>query len=117
MIDFAAESSQAFKFDLQVDGGEMSCYLARPDSDSSLGILVCMHGPGVDEFVRDICNRLANEGYLAIAPNLYHRQGFQPIEPWTNVVDSESIRDMDAALNFLKKSGAETLGIVGFCMG
>ena len=103
--------------DLRIDGSEMSCYLARPDSDGSLGILVCMHGPGVDVFIQDICKRLANEGSLAIAPNLYHRQAPQPIEPWTKMVDAESIQDMGAALDFLKKSGAATLGILGFCMG
>ncbi|MFT7244213.1 MAG: carboxymethylenebutenolidase [Candidatus Azotimanducaceae bacterium] len=103
--------------DLRVDDSEMSCYLARPDFDASQGILVCMHGPGVDEFVRDICKRLAKEGYLAIAPDLYHRQGVQPIKPWTAVVDSESIRDMDAAINFLEESGDVRLGVLGFCMG
>lgn len=104
--------------DLRVDGSDMICYLARAEVDASQGIVVCMHGPGIDEFVRDICKRLGKEGYLVIAPNLYHREGDQPIEPpWPKIVDSEAVKDMGAALCFLEESGAGALGILGFCMG
>lgn len=76
-----------------------------------------MHGPGIDEFIRDICERLAVEGYLTIAPNFYHRLGANLSEPWTKVDDSEAILDMQRAIDFLENSGAASLGIIGFCMG
>jgi len=76
-----------------------------------------MHGPGVDGFIRDICKRLAAEGYVAIAPNLYHRQGKNPSEPWTKVDDLESIADMRTAVDFLESQQVEPIGAVGFCMG
>jgi carboxymethylenebutenolidase len=102
---------------LSVGGSMMDCYVARPESNALGGVLVCMHGPGVDEFMRDICMRLAAEGYLAIAPNVYHRQETDSSEPWTKLDDSEAISDMQAATEFLVDSTPESLGVVGFCMG
>ena len=102
---------------LAVDDNLMDCYVARPRANVLGGILVCMHGPGVDEFVRDICKRLAKAGYLTIAPNFYHRQGAYLSEPWTKVEDAEAIADMQAATEFLANLHAKPLGVVGFCMG
>jgi len=102
---------------LMVTGREMDCYVARPLATAKTGILTCMHGPGVDEFIRDICKRLASEGYLAIAPNVYHRQGKAASEPWLNVDDAEAIADMQAATDFLEAEGVTSIGVVGFCMG
>ncbi|MEE8041272.1 MAG: dienelactone hydrolase family protein, partial [Pseudomonadales bacterium] len=63
---------------LEVDGTPMRCYLTLPDDARGLGttagVLVCMHAPGVDDFILGICDRLANAGFAAIAPDLYHRQ-------------------------------------------
>jgi carboxymethylenebutenolidase len=79
-----------------------------------------MHGPGIDEFIRDICERLAADGYAAIAPDLYHRQSEPLVEAWTKVRDIEALADMDAAMKALQAlSGTDPqrLGVVGFCMG
>ncbi len=102
---------------LTIDAGQMDCYVARPATNVFGGILVCMHGPGVDEFIRDICERLANLGYLAIAPDFYHRQGSDLTEPWSKVVDTEAIVDMRVATDFLEAYAVTPIGILGFCMG
>jgi carboxymethylenebutenolidase len=102
---------------IAVGDSDMDCYVAYPNSDAIGGILVCMHGPGVDEFIRDICKRLASENYLVIAPNFYHRQGTELEEPWKKVDDSEAIDDMRAGIGFLTSSLDISVGVVGFCMG
>jgi carboxymethylenebutenolidase len=106
--------------DVAVDDGAMRCYLAEPRESHGAGVLVCMHGPGVDEFLRDICERLASSGYAAIAPDLYHRQREPRVEPWTKVRDTEALRDMARAVDALKDLPGidpERVGVVGFCMG
>ena len=106
--------------EVSLDDRRMRCYLAQPRAVHGPGVLVCMHGPGVDEFIRDICERLATRGYAAIAPDLYHRQLEPRVDPWTNVSDMDALRDMAQAILALGTlAGADTrrVGVVGFCMG
>lgn len=55
---------------ISVDDSQMRCYLTKPPVPHGSGVLVCMHGPGVDDFIGDICERLAQHGVAAIAPDL-----------------------------------------------
>ena len=106
--------------DVLVDGGRMRCYLTTPQEVNGPGVLVCMHGPGVDDFIRNICERLVSSGFAAIAPDLYHRQSEPRVEPWTRIRDTEALHDMAKAVQALKDlSGIdpERMGVVGFCMG
>ena len=59
---------------LAVDGSDMRAYLALPGPGPgpAPGVVVCMHAPGVDGFIRGIVDRLQAEGFGAIAPDLYH---------------------------------------------
>ncbi len=87
-------------------------------------VLVCQHGGGVDQFIQTICVRLAQAGYAAVAPNLFHRingemleDGSQPIQ---HLSDTEIRADIDATVDFLLKHSAinnDRIGITGFCMG
>ncbi len=107
-------------YDLPVDDSRMRCYQTKPRMGSGRGVLVCMHGPGVDEFIQDICERLAASGFAAIAPDFYHRQGQPRVEPWTRINDKEALHDMASAINALMDlSGIspDRVGVVGFCMG
>lgn len=106
--------------EVDVQGSRMRCYLAKPPSSGGPGVLVCMHGPGVDAFLQDICDRLASHGIAAIAPDLYHRQPQPLVEAWTKVRDPEALTDMTeamAALETLADVDAGRVGVVGFCMG
>lgn len=106
--------------DVLVDESNMPSYLAEPREPGGPGVLVCMHGPGVDEFIRDICERLASCGFTAIAPDVYHRQPEPRAEPWTKVRDTEALRDMAAAVHALKQLSSidpNRVGALGFCMG
>lgn len=103
-----------------VDDSRMDCFQAEPETANGAAVLVCMHGPGVDEFIRDICERLASHGYIAVAPNFYHRQSEPLVEPWTKMRDKQALRDMSAAMDEiagLSSVDPRRLGVVGFCMG
>ena len=59
---------------IKVDGSDMRMYLSVPEGSGPFpAVLVSQHGPGVNEFIQDIVNKLAQEGYVACAPELYHR--------------------------------------------
>ncbi|MEV4423592.1 dienelactone hydrolase family protein, partial [Patulibacter sp. NPDC049589] len=55
------------------DGPPMTGYLARPAVPSTSAVLVGMELFGVSAHVRDVCERLAEQGHVALAPDLYHR--------------------------------------------
>ena len=81
------------------------------------------------EHIRDVCRRLAKQGYMAIAPELYVRQGsvaemtdVQEIiaKVVSKVPDAQVMSDLDATVAYAKASGhgdTEKLGITGFCWG
>ncbi len=53
------------------DGGVASGYLAKPASDAGCGIVVIHDEWGLTEFIRDVCDRLARAGFVALAPDLF----------------------------------------------
>jgi carboxymethylenebutenolidase len=87
-------------------------------------MIVIQHAPGVDEFVQTMTDRLAEAGYEAIAPDLYHRSSFKesddPLSKLKTLRDVNVIKDVNAAIDLLKSRGdvdRNNIGIVGFCMG
>jgi carboxymethylenebutenolidase len=106
--------------DVPVGERRMRCFMIIPGQPGAPGILVLMHGPGIDEFIQDICERLANAGFAAIAPDLYHRQLPPLVEAWTKIQDAEALIDMAAARDtLLSQPGVDSQrhGVIGFCMG
>jgi carboxymethylenebutenolidase len=105
-------------------------YVAMPGEGRAFPtILVVQEIFGVHEHIKDVCRRFAKTGYLAIAPELYHRQGdvtkLKDIkEIFAKVVnhvpDSQVMGDLDAAVAWAGESGfgnTGKLGITGFCWG
>ena len=111
------------------EGGEMPAYRAQPAGGSNFPvILVVQEIFGVHEHIKDICRRLAKQGYLAIAPELYARQGdprkyanMQELmtEIVSKVPDDQVMGDLDACVAWSKTNGGDgvRLGITGFCWG
>jgi carboxymethylenebutenolidase len=102
----------------------MRIYMGVPEGEPRrVGILIAQHGPGVDAFIQDVVHRLFREGYIAAAPELFHRQPAQLPEGTTRVSllkDDEVIADMNATLahmKALKDPAVGPIGITGFCMG
>ena len=109
----------------QVDGSEMKQYVCVPDGTGPFpAVVVIMHRGGVDEFVQEMARRLATTGYLAAAPDLFHRDGPDCKDEgsvrMTRLRDVSVIKDVNATVDFLRSHSnvrADSIGIVGFCMG
>jgi carboxymethylenebutenolidase len=115
---------------IPVAGGEIPAYRAMPETGKSFPVvLVVQEIFGVHEHIKDICRRFAKLGHLAIAPELYSRQG--DVSKLTNVneivskvvskvPDAQVMSDLDAAVAFAKrasKGDTNKLAITGFCWG
>jgi carboxymethylenebutenolidase len=110
--------------------GQMPAYRAAPAKGESFPVvLVVQEIFGVHEHIKDLCRRLAKAGYLAVAPELYARQGdvskitdFKKIidDVVSKVPDKQVMADLDATVEWAKKSGkgdTSKLAITGFCWG
>jgi carboxymethylenebutenolidase len=114
---------------IPVKDGEIPAYRALPAKGKNFPtVLVVQEIFGVHEHIKDICRRFAKAGYLAIAPELYARQGDvskianinEIIQNVVNKVPDEQVMsDLDAAAAWAKKNGGDTskLAITGFCWG
>ena len=122
---------------MDVDGSPMRLYVGMPSLGRAFpAVIVIQHGPGVDKFIEDRVENLAQLGYLAIAPDLYHRQrapagavfsaaagvsdGGDVMTRIGRLRDPEVIADVNAAVNYarrLKDTQLGDVGIIGFCMG
>ncbi len=111
-----------------VRDGQVPAYRAMPAGGRNLPtVLVVQEIFGVHEHIKDVCRRLAKAGYLAIAPELYARQG--DVSKTTNmdeiravvgkVPDAQVLADLDAASAWAAKNGGDPakLAVTGFCWG
>ena len=109
--------------------GDIPAYRAMPASGKSFPvILVVQEIFGVHEHIKDVARRFAKIGYMAIAPELYHRQGdvsklTDNKEIFAKVVDkvpdAQVMSDLDSTVAWAGKNGGnvDKLGITGFCWG
>jgi len=115
---------------IPTQGETMPAFYAKPKNTSGLlpVVLVVQEIFGVHEHIRDICRRLAHEGYLAIAPELYFRQGdasaYDDIATLINEVvsqvpDRQVLADLDHVANWAVNHDGDmrSLAITGFCWG
>ncbi|MEQ1651521.1 MAG: dienelactone hydrolase family protein [Hyphomicrobium sp.] len=124
-----AEALEAGEIRIKTADVELPAYRAMPASGGPFPIvLVVQEIFGVHEYIRDVCRRLAKLGYIAIAPELYVRQGdvsnLKSIDEIRVIVakvpDAQVMSDLDAAVAYAKDSGkgdAARLAITGFCWG
>jgi carboxymethylenebutenolidase len=114
---------------IPVADGTVPAYRAAPEGKTNVPvILVIQEIFGVHEYIKDVCRRLAKQGYMAIAPELYARQGDASkytdvgtlISELVNTVpDAQVMSDLDATIQWAAKNGgrAAGVGITGFCWG
>jgi carboxymethylenebutenolidase len=103
----------------------MRCYVAEPDGTGPFpAVIVIQHAGGVDEFVRSMTERIAEAGFVGIAPDLYHREdpnsGDDPLTRMGRLRDKKVANDVNAAVEYAgtrPNIKAGQLGITGFCMG
>ena len=110
---------------IRVDGSDMRMYVSIPDGTGPFpAVLVSQHGPGANEFILDIANNLAKEGYVACAPELYHRVTKEMLadgsSPGQHITDPGIIADINATVEYLRNHSAvnrDRIGVTGFCQG
>ncbi len=109
-------------------GDEIEAYLAQPlGTGPHGGVVVIHHMPGYDRGCKEIVRRLAAEGFLALMPNLYHREapGASPDDAAAvaraagGVPDERLVGDVDGAVRYLKAlpSSNNKVGCIGYCSG
>jgi carboxymethylenebutenolidase len=106
--------------DVDLVGG----YMARPMAEGKYpAIVIIQEWWGLDEHIRDVTRRFAREGYIALAPDLYHGEitnDPQQAGKFAGSLDrSRAVRDTQAAMNYLKDSEYSNgkMGVIGYCLG
>ncbi len=128
-ITTSAEGLKAGPVKFSVAGFDVPAYAAAPAGKTGLPVvLVVQEIFGVHEYIADTCRRFAKLGYLAIAPDLYARQGdargYTEIPKLmadivSKVPDAQVMADLDGALQYAAANGGDVskAGITGFCWG
>jgi carboxymethylenebutenolidase len=129
MITTDTGGLEAGEIKMKTSDGEIPAYRAMPASGGPFPVvLVVQEIFGVHEHIKDVCRRLAKAGHMAIAAELYARQGdvskltsIDEIRPIVaKVPDRQVMSDLDAAVAYAKASGkgdTSKLAITGFCWG
>lgn len=129
MSEFSTKAIQ-----VQVQNGDLliDAYLATPIGSGSFpGIIVLQEIFGVNSHIRDVTERIAKQGYIAIAPSLYQRQapgyeaGYAPEDIQQGRIYKEQttasqlLSDIQAAISYLKQVPQikHSFGCIGFCFG
>ncbi len=113
------------------DDAKFGAYIARPQGAAKGAIIVIQEIFGVNPGIRQKCDKLAAEGYLALAPDLFwHLQPEVSLDPdveseFNTALDlmgkfdqDAGIRDIQATINFLREvEGSAKVGCVGYCLG
>jgi len=116
---------------LTTQDGAMDAAVVRPDGEGPFpAVVVAQEAFGVNDHIRDVCRRFAREGYLALAPELFHRSGrgvnvayddlpsvYAHLAALTNAGLEQDLR---ACFDYLRRRPevvGTRIGLVGFCMG
>jgi carboxymethylenebutenolidase len=117
--------------DVPAAGGPMPAFLARPDKEARApAVLVIQEAFGLNRHIKDVAGRVAAEGYVALAPDLYWRGGRErsvgydqlpeAIALMQSLNDKDIVSDVGSAVAYLERQPgvrADRIGITGFCMG
>jgi len=117
--------------DVDVEGQNMECYLTQPEAEGKYpAVLVIQEIWGVNSHIQAVTERLPSQGYIGLAPAMFHREGHMTIGLHEEMetayarlgrcTDAGITADIKAAVEFLKNQPfvqADRIGIVGFCFG
>lgn len=108
------------------NGSTASGYLAVPEGGSGPGVIVIQEWWGLDSGTKEMADRLAVAGFVALAPDLYHGElaGHTEMDKAGELMQSlppeRAVKDMSGAVDFLADHAAtsgDKIGVMGFCMG
>jgi carboxymethylenebutenolidase len=106
------------------NGGTARGYLSIPESGKGVGVIVLQEWWGLVPHIKDVCDRFAAEGFVALAPDLYHGASTTSPDEAGKLMMALDIaqteKDLRGAIQFLlthESVTSKTVGTVGFCMG
>ncbi len=117
-----------------MQGQDMATYVSHPAPSANAtfpAVIVVMEAFGVVRHIEKVCDRFAQEGYVAVAPALYHRDHPNPklayddmsnVQKYMgNLRDDELVTDLNVTINYLQnqfpRTRGQKIGIVGYCVG
>jgi dienelactone hydrolase len=116
--------------DVRAEGGTMPVFTARPREGGPYpAVIVIMEAFGLNQHIKNVASRIAGEGYVVVAPDVYYREanavvGYdqlpEAIRLMTGLWDTKILQDMDAVVSFLQTQPdvrPDRIGMTGFCMG
>jgi carboxymethylenebutenolidase len=124
--------------EIKTPDGTANAYLARPDDQPHPGVLFLMDAFGLRPTIEEMAERIAADGYIVLAPNVFYRAGRDPVPPMPDLTDPEErsrffqslaplreglttegvAADGAAYLQYLADAGAQgPVAITGYCMG
>ena len=117
--------------EVPAEGGTMPAFVARPEGEARApAVLVIQEAFGLNDHIKDVSRRIAAEGYVTLAPDLYWRGGKartvrydqlpEAIALMQSLKEAEVVADLGSAISWLEKQPfvrADRIGITGFCMG
>ncbi len=129
LIKTDAEGLKEGEFTLDIAGQPVPVYMAQPKDKTDLPVVIVISEIfGLHEHIADVVRRFAKLGYLAVAPELFIRQG-EPAdydniaqlmkEVISKVPDEQVLGDLDAVVAWAKRNGgnADKIAVAGFCWG
>lgn len=104
------------------NGSSGEGYLATPESGGGPGVVVIQEWWGLVDHIKNVCDRFAAEGFVALAPDLYHgKKVSEPDEAGKEMMAmrlDQAGKDMSGAVDAVQeRSSGSGVGVVGFCMG
>jgi carboxymethylenebutenolidase len=123
--------------DVTTQDGIADAYLARPDEDRHPAVLLVMDAYGLRPQIEEMADRIAGQGFVVLAPNVFYRGGRAPVVPLDGLGDPDRgpqlfeqimplirqltperiVRDGHAYLDRLEQVGRAPVAITGYCMG
>jgi carboxymethylenebutenolidase len=123
--------------DVTTDDGIADAYLARPDGEGHPAVLLVVDAFGLRPQIERMADRIAAQGFVVLAPNVFYRSGRAPVVPLDGLGDPEQrasvfervmplireltperiVRDGGAYLDRLEQAGRGPVAITGYCMG
>ncbi|HEX6280191.1 MAG TPA: dienelactone hydrolase family protein [Pyrinomonadaceae bacterium] len=102
--------------------GDTTAYVVTPDNDEKKAVVVIQEWWGLNDHIKDIANRYAAEGFIAIAPDLYRGKVATNADDASKMMHDLAIEDgIDTIKNAIAKAsnelGISEFGITGYCMG
>src|SRR5262249_21362746 len=101
-----------------------SGYLAIPAQGSGPGVIVIQEWWGLVDHIKDVCDRFAGEGFVALAPDLFHGKSTKSPDEAGKLMMAlridEAEKDLSGAAQYLldhKATTSDKVGVIGFCMG